>query len=72
MHIGEMRLTIAKDRSAFANAYVGPEQRRLMRRRETDNFFEVSGLKESLGLVGNQYSILIAMFTAGCAVTCIR
>jgi hypothetical protein len=28
---------------------------------------QVSGLKESLGLVGNQYSILIAMFTAGSA-----
>lgn len=27
--------------------------------------FKVSGLKESLQLKGNQYSILIAMFTAG-------
>lgn len=26
---------------------------------------QVGGLKESLGLTGNQYSILLSMFTAG-------
>lgn len=31
----------------------------------SDDVSQVSGLKESLNLVGNQYSILVAMFTAG-------
>jgi hypothetical protein len=33
----------------------------------TDTPTQVSGLKEHLNLKGNQYSILLAMFTAGYA-----
>ncbi|EAT83270.1 hypothetical protein SNOG_09078 [Parastagonospora nodorum SN15] len=45
-------------------------ERRLVRKLDRSAFSNayVSGLKEHLNLVGNQYSILIAMFTAGSVV----
>jgi ACS family pantothenate transporter-like MFS transporter len=50
------------DRQAFANAYVCPAAHRW----DCDlTALQVAGLREDLKLKGNEYSILLSMFTAG-------